>query len=399
MAMATTTQLTAPSVSTPTTIHLRAKDSTTLTMSTSPTTNNQASDDPAAVDILTCKACSRTLATISAEGDLIPRGELDEGCDLCKDMVMNYNEYKHVHGMFKELETRRDNYGPRQLALEAVHDAQLKWGNFIQSVAAWDHSENEQESLHEEQAEEQPGERTDAAPVEDATAQPRRHKRSVSPQSSPGPRRIAKRPRLSGRSRRVSFDPSVVFRDAEAQEKRVDAQFSRNSDWYSPGRYAAPEGKELLDTSGSSMTETKFFGVQKRGKGWVPTKDGLEMDAEWEAAGRDEKSPVEKENENEGEAKTKTDEIEGALAERHESQIEGGARQDDIETSSSSALSDPNAPVNPSTSTEEPAPDLKRSPGGATSVDEPQSIFGPFPAKQEASPDSEELPNATTPAD
>ncbi|KAJ4357564.1 uncharacterized protein N0V89_002140 [Didymosphaeria variabile] len=374
-------------------------------MSTSPAANHQASDDPADADTLTCKACSRTLATISAEGDLIPHGKLDEGCTLCKDMVMHYNEYKHVQGLFKELETRRDNYGPRQLALEAVHEAQMKWGNFIQSVAAWDHSESEEEGLPEEQAEEQPEKQTHAETAEDANAQPPHRKRSLSPQSSPGPRKL-KRPRLSGHSRRVSFDPSVVFRDAEAREKRIDAEFSRNSDGYWPGRYAAPEGRELLDTSGSSMTETKFFGVQKRGKGWVPTKEGLEMDAEWETDGRDEDAPVAREGESDGVAKTETKEIEGALAQRHESLTEGSVRQEqsrDIEMSNNNGSADPNL------SAQKPVPDLDFSSGGATNVDEDlptderqsrASIFGPFPAKEGPRTDSEELLKVTTtPAD
>ncbi|OAG10564.1 uncharacterized protein CC84DRAFT_1256381 [Paraphaeosphaeria sporulosa] len=240
---------------------------------------------PAAADTLTCKACRRTLATITADGELRPHGALDEGCALCKDMVKHCNEYEEVKGYFKELEHRRDDYRPRQLALEVVHEAQMNLGNFIQAVAAWgdsgDGHDDEDEacggSAGEQHNRVQEQEQTATPP---ADAQPHR-KRILSPASSP-PRKHAKRPRLSERQRRVSFDPSVVFRDAEAASKRVDAEFSRNSEGYSRGRYTAPEGTEWLDTSGNSLRETQFFGVQKRGRKWVPTKEGMEMDEEWE---------------------------------------------------------------------------------------------------------------------
>jgi hypothetical protein len=243
---------------------------------------DQASDMPAATETLTCKACGRTLASISTEGELRPHGTLDEGCTLCKDMVMHCNEYEEVKGYFKGLEHRRDNYRPRQLALEIVHQAQMYLGNFI-------HEGTSDDEAPGVLSEPQPGEQveTETPPLAAADAPPRHRKRSLSPLSSAGPRKRTKRPRLSELARRVTFDASVVFRDAEAVEKRVDAEFSRNSEGYSPGRYTAPHGTEWLDTSGSSLKETQFFGVQKRGKKWVPTKEGLEMDEEWESASQD----------------------------------------------------------------------------------------------------------------
>jgi hypothetical protein len=285
MTTTTTTHLTAPCAQPPTTIHLRIQTNPTPTMADDSAPPDQASDMPAATETLTCKACGRTLASISTEGDLRPHGALAEGCALCKDMMMHCNEYEEVKGYFKELEHRRDDYRPRQLALEVVHQAQMHLGNFIHEVVAQGTSDDEAPGVLSEP---QPGEQieTETPPVEVADAPPRRRKRSLSPQSLPGARKRTKRPRLSELARRVTFDPSVVFRDAEAVEKRVDAEFSRNSDGYSPGRYAAPEGSEWLDTSGSSLKETQFFGVQKRGKKWVPTKEGLEMDEEWESAGQ-----------------------------------------------------------------------------------------------------------------
>ncbi|KAL5443989.1 hypothetical protein PMIN07_000224 [Paraphaeosphaeria minitans] len=286
MATTTTTQRTAASAALPTTIHIRARHTSTPTMA------DPSAPPAAAADTLTCKACGRTLATISADGELQPHGALREGCALCMDMVMHCREYDEVKGYFGELAHRRDDYRPRQLALEVVHEAQMKLGNFIQAVAEWgDEGEDEDEdepfegvgSLEQEQTETATATATATAEAEPANAQPR-HKRPLSPASSP-PRKRAKRSRLSERQRRVGFDPSVVFRDAEAAEKRVDAEFSRNSEGYSPGRYAAPEGSEWLDTSGNSLRETQFFGVQKRGQKWVPTKEGIGMDEEWERGG------------------------------------------------------------------------------------------------------------------
>lgn len=271
--MATTTQVTAPSVSTPTNIHLRTKAPINSVMSDTPPPDLQASNAPAHADVLTCKACGRTLATISTNGDLVPHGELDEGCDLCKDMRLHYNEYEEVKVYFKELEHRRENYRPRQLALEVVHEAQMNLGNFIQSVTAWESPGEAEENAPDN--EKQPEARENLPPPEATHTPPHRRKRSLSPQSSPGPR-------LSERSRRVSFEPSVVFRDAEAEETRDYAVFSRNSEGYSPGRYAAPVGSAWLDTSGHGTSDTKFFGIWKKGGKWKPTKEGLELDQEWE---------------------------------------------------------------------------------------------------------------------
>ncbi|KAF2440373.1 hypothetical protein P171DRAFT_489090 [Karstenula rhodostoma CBS 690.94] len=336
----------------------------------------QASNPPAAADTLTCKACSRTLATISAEGNLQPHGELNEGCALCKDMVMYCNEYEEVKGYFKELEHRRDDYRPRQLALEVVHEAQMNLGNFIQSVAAWESSSSSDEAPAVLSGE-QPGEQTATPSADAADAQPRR-KRSLSPQSSP-PRKRAKRLRFSERGRRVSFDPSVVFRDAEAQETRVDAEFSRNSEGYSPGRYAAPEGSEWLDTSGSSLRETQFLGVQKRGRKWVPTKEGREMDEEWEMAG---KEGGEEEEESEGNAASED------VSESQDEQMEGVIEKSEARPSSDIALPHRTAVMASDSSNQPSEMDLQPSSEGAvnTQVDE------------HPSPSDEAAPNEMSPS-
>lgn len=327
MASTTTTRRTTAFVSPPTTIHLRAQHKLTPAMSDPSAPTDQAFNPPAA-NTLTCKTCNRTLATISAEGDLQPQGELDEGCELCKDMAMHCNEYEEVKGYFRELQHRRNDFRPRQLALEIMHEAQMNLGNFIQSVAAWGDSDSD-EASGVAAGDQQTAEQT-ALLGEPAEAQPR-HKRSLSPQSSP-PRKRTKRLRLSERERRVSFDPSVVFRDAEAVEKRVDAEFSRNSEGYSPGRYAAPAGTEWLDTSGNSLRETQFFGMQKRGKKWVPTKEGLEMDDEWEMSGEEGDAGIEEKEESDGEAgieekeesngETGIEEVDGDHADRPDVQME-----------------------------------------------------------------------------
>ncbi|KAJ4286665.1 hypothetical protein N0V90_012917 [Kalmusia sp. IMI 367209] len=238
-------------------------------MSTAP--DDQAPDAP--LDTIECKACHRSLATISFEGDLSPVKE-GEYCDSCENMMPLYTELQGKLEAFKALEHRRSDYGPREWALQELNQAQVNFRNFIESAMTGSNESGQR-----------PGGQNDIqdhSPTQESDVQSRNRsrKRSRSLSSSPAQDKPEKRPRLSDRKRRVSFDPSVVFRDVET--KRFDSEFNRNSEGYSPGRYAASEDAEMLDTSGCSMRETQFFGLMKRGQKWVPTPWGMQMDEEWE---------------------------------------------------------------------------------------------------------------------
>ena len=323
--MSTTTRLSTPSAFTPTaTLHLRGPEPS---MSATPELDDAAAASKTPLDTLDCKACGRTMAIISPEGDREPQGTLDQGCGLCKHFVFYFQEYEKAKDLFQEFASRRDNYQPRVDRLAWMHQMQMLLGNYIQTVTEWDNPDEQdgmqvdfgdeieklrlQREAFPESEEESGGELDDlsvGSPREESAlfegqkdalaessgagaateASPRSRKRSLSLQSSPGPRVFVKRPRLShDRDRRISFDSSVVFRDSESKERRVDAEFSRSSSEYSPGRWAAPEGSEWLDTSGHGTTIAKFTGVNRRGQKWVPNKEGVQKDEEWDAVQAD----------------------------------------------------------------------------------------------------------------
>lgn len=368
--MTTTTRLTTPPVLHPTTtLHLRAPEAS---MSTAPKPDGAAAVDTP-LDTLDCKACGRTMAIISPEGDRQPQGELDEGCGLCKHFFFYFQEYEKAKELFEELETRRDNFQPRVDRLGWMHTMQMLLGNYIQTVTVWDNPDEEEAGIDfgdeieqlrleredfpesdnssaglpegpsaeaaQEQTEGPEGQTGDPkqSPARDDTVDPppqsRKRSLSLQLQSSPGPRMLAKRPRLShDRNRRISFDSSVVFRDVESEARRADEEFSRSSDIYSPGRWAAPEGSEWLDTSGHGTTIAKFTGVNKRGSKWVPNKEGLEMDEEWESA-RVEEADGDAADQGMGSEEGRAEDLESPVKQVPESPVEEASQMDETEKS------------------------------------------------------------------
>jgi hypothetical protein len=220
-----------------------------------------------------CKSCSKILATTSPDGDLVPAFTQDQACDVCRRFEELYTELQVSDEAFLALEGRRDNHVPRWYALEASKTAHRTFDNFMMLVEA--QSGN---ALPE------PASVSINAPPEpeaDSTCAPQQgQKRPLTP-SSP-PQSVAKRLRPTLESKRhVSFDAAVVFRDKE--DSRPDDYFCRSSGTYRPGRNAAPKGVEYMDTGGSASTPTRFFGLRKRGNGWVQTKEGKEMDERWQS--------------------------------------------------------------------------------------------------------------------
>lgn len=164
---------------------------------------------------------------------------------------------------FQALIMRRFEHAGRQQALEESKSAHIALDNFLIQIEAGTEEEQEPEQLQREEQ------------------SPQGKRRAValsSPLSSPC---AVKRPRLAeDATRRVSFDSAVALRGEV--ETRPEQSFNRKSTTYVPGRNAPKEGVEYLDTSGLGTTAARFFGVRKKGKAWVETKEGQEMDEQWE---------------------------------------------------------------------------------------------------------------------
>ncbi|KAF1951691.1 hypothetical protein CC80DRAFT_553062 [Byssothecium circinans] len=216
-----------------------------------------------------CKTCSRIIATISSDGDLVPTLTQDQACDTCRRFEELYAVLQTTNEAYRAVESRRKEYGPRVIAVTACDAARKAFNNYLLEI------------------ESTPGNDTSASPRFPADAsQQRGQKRPLSP-SSPQASAKRLRPTLNSSRRGVSFDNAVVFHDKESS--RPDDAFNRRSDAYTPGRNAPPQGTEYLDTSGYPVNSwVQFLGVKKLGKGWVETKEGKEMDDEWQKQLEDE---------------------------------------------------------------------------------------------------------------
>ncbi|PVI06604.1 hypothetical protein DM02DRAFT_427261 [Periconia macrospinosa] len=228
-----------------------------------------------------CKACNRTMASISSEGDLVPLGTQDEACDICKPFEQLYSVMQTKDEAFSALESRRFEHLPRYQALEESKAAHRAFDNFLIQTEAQSRTRVHAPkpgapdlSLGSTLASITNEGHGQAPPQPEEIHKPRLDRSRSS--ASPTKRR---RPLLND-GRRVSFDSTVVFYDKE--HGRPDEAFSRSSKEYAPGRNAPTKGKEFLDTSGLNTTATRFFGVKRLKKGWVETKEGREMDREWD---------------------------------------------------------------------------------------------------------------------
>lgn len=313
-----------------------------------------------------CKLCGRTMAVISADGELLPQDEMDSGCDLCHDFLFYITELRGWEEKFEQVEHRREDFGVRMRRLGEVRRGKVLLGNFLLRVGRWNgekgdfrgeiealrrQREGEGEGEEEEELSDEEDEESDDLSDNKANDLPDKHpdgaakklpthpapshppptpptlKRSPSPSSSPGPRKLSKRPRLSDtRTRRISFDSSVVFRDVDSQSHREDAAFSRGSSEYSPGRWAAPEGSQWLDTSGFGTTIAKFTGAMKRGERWVATREGVALDEEWDG-GKESDAEVEAEEAEEEKEDEEEEGDEGEGESEGESEEEDGGEQ------------------------------------------------------------------------
>jgi hypothetical protein len=216
-----------------------------------------------------CKACSRTLATTSPDGELVPAGTQEQACDACSSFEELYECLKTKDEAFQQLKNRRFEHGGRLIALEEAKAAHKAFDNFL--------IQTEAQSVHStiSQTSNQPhAPLQNQVPASIETHQ-RGQKRTLTPSTPPK----AKRPRLDQSARRVSFDSSIVFHDeTNARPYQV---FNRESKEYVPGRNAPPEPSGYLNTSGYGVAPLRFFGVRKHKRGWIETKEGKEMDESW----------------------------------------------------------------------------------------------------------------------
>ncbi|CAI6335860.1 unnamed protein product [Periconia digitata] len=229
-----------------------------------------------------CKKCNRTMATTSPEGDLVPLMSRDSACDMCTPFEELYAVMQTKDEAFLALESRRFDHLPRYHAMEESKAAHKALDNFLLQTEM---QITPKMTLHTHSN--APGSLLKENAVGFATNEGQEQLR---PQSEEDNRQRTvlsslcaipvkrSRPTLD-EQRRVSFDSGVVFYDKESG--RPDEAFSRSSKDYVRGRNAPTEGYHFLDTSGLSTTATRFFGIKKHRKGWVETKEGKEMDAQW----------------------------------------------------------------------------------------------------------------------
>jgi hypothetical protein len=233
---------------------------------------------------ISCKDCSRTLATTSSSGDLVPVNTLQTAaCATCEPFETLHTALTSRDSAFAALAGRRPEHGGRVQALEAARAARKDLHNFLLDVEA---PIAPKPGHHPQQQVETPSfpqsalsdKALESHPTGDGTTpHPGPAKRARTPSSTTPP--LSKRPRLSSSTRSVTFDPSIIFHDETSA--RPYLVFNRESDVYVPGRNAPKEKEVWLNTSGHGVAPSKFFGVRRAGKGWAVTKEGKDMDEWW----------------------------------------------------------------------------------------------------------------------
>jgi hypothetical protein len=220
-----------------------------------------------------CKSCTRILATVSDTG-LVPSASATEAsnCNVCEQFSPLYDAMKAADEQLACFSERRDNYRPKQDALVNVKKTHMDFDNWLMGVEATPEGNGRvpHEAEQDHQTEREVG-----------GEESRGTKRSLSPSQSQSPTSTAPTSRLSTHTlpegKRLKFSNSVEFRE----DYRPCELYSRNGEAYVPGRYAAAEGVEHLDTSGSVKTFLKFTGMKRVGKEWVDVwKEDEEEDGE-----------------------------------------------------------------------------------------------------------------------
>jgi hypothetical protein len=203
--------------------------------------------------LIVCKSCARTLATVAESGlvsDTSTTGE--QSCDTCEQFRPLFDAMQTADEECLSFGERRDNYRPKQDAFANVKKTHMQFGNFLISVEgtvegpqiapSYTHAESEEDR-----------------------SQGKKRPRSTSSVSEAFSPTLPSHVRNIDEHKRLRFSDSVESRE----HYRPSQHYSRSDDAYERGRYAPPEGSEHLDTSGSVKTFFKFTGMKKVGKEWV----------------------------------------------------------------------------------------------------------------------------------
>lgn len=194
---------------------------------------------------LKCKECSSILCSISPCGLLTLMRKEGPACDICRSFEALHAAMLSTDEEFKKVEHRRADFGGRMSAVEAQRTAHKEFANFLDQAT-----------------EEGPSQELERKGT--PTHGEKRPRSSTSPQSPP---HMSKRRRLE----RVAFDESVMFLDES--EQRDSEYYQRGTEKYSPGRNAAPEGTEYLDTSGFPQEYKDFHRLRWSKRKWVDLPD------------------------------------------------------------------------------------------------------------------------------
>ncbi|KAF2270804.1 hypothetical protein CC78DRAFT_538533 [Lojkania enalia] len=204
--------------------------------------------------LLRCSKCNRTLTYITSDGiERLGRTE-DHACCACSPFEELYDAMKFADEEFERNRKLALTFRGRFNSLEQVRSAHKHYANFILQL-------------------EQPyGYLTESKRVDYMSGKKRRREDESPPSSSR--QHSPKRPRR----KRVGFHESVIFRSPA--EYRDYHAFQRRHRDYEPGRNAAPEGSEWLDTSGIKQTSANYYRRAWNGYRWISETDSEEEDSD-----------------------------------------------------------------------------------------------------------------------
>lgn len=214
-----------------------------------------------------CASCDKVVATISETGLSLPLPMTQvENCKVCDQVRPLYDAMNTADELYAQLSGRRDTYGPKQSAFADVKRTHRVFSNLLASVEK--HTEMTGEDLPGKQAEPGNEVHSDQKKKEEGYSSTKRPRsQSSNSNVNPAAQTTGVFTKISAlpQHKRLKFSESVEFRE----DYRPSDSYARSNEAYIRGRYAAPDGSELLDTSGSDKSFLKFTGMKKVGKNWV----------------------------------------------------------------------------------------------------------------------------------
>ncbi|KAH6620301.1 hypothetical protein C7974DRAFT_399418 [Boeremia exigua] len=229
-----------------------------------------------ATNPIRCKDCNHGFATISIDGRCVPLPHQEPVCTSCEPF----------RGLYETLESRASEYtalldrGPkhhgRALAHDKYRNARVKLENFVIATEASKETSSEvaQADLANRGGPAQIQCTDDAGVAHEHGDRHHAFNGDPAPTGHDSPtevspttkRKVTRNPITSNLERkRIKFTESAE----ERSQYRCTLEFYRGAKEYRPGRYGATEGSEFLDTSGSTVSFTKFTGQKKMGSIFV----------------------------------------------------------------------------------------------------------------------------------